>query len=67
MDCCVKNVIFLCLSGGILHGLSPHFGVFLSRSHDPKYERNKNMKQNQREATQYEIFQPIRKFLTILR
>ena len=65
-DCCVKNVSFLCFSGGIFHGSSPHFGFILSRSQDPKYERNKNIKLNQREATRYEIFQPIRKFLTIL-
>ena len=44
MDCCVKNVSFLCLSGGIFHGSSPHFVFFLSRSQDPKYERNKNIK-----------------------
>ena len=52
-DCCVKNVSFLCLSGGIFHGSLPHFGFILSRSQDPKY-------------TRYEMFQPIRKYLTIL-
>ena len=40
MDCCVKNVSFLCLSGGIFHGSSPHFGFILSRSQDPKYHRS---------------------------
>ena len=29
---------------GIFHGSSPHFDFFLSRSHGPKYERNKNIK-----------------------
>ena len=43
-DCCVKNVSFLSLSGGIFHGSWPHFGFILSRSQDPKYERNKNIK-----------------------
>ena len=43
-DCCVKNVSFLCLSGGIFHGSPPHFGFLLSRLHNPKYERNKNIK-----------------------
>ena len=30
-DCSVKNVNFLCLSGCIFHGSSPHFGLILSR------------------------------------
>ena len=40
-DCCVKNVSFLCLSGGIFPGLSPHFAFFLCDGTTPNMREPK--------------------------
>ena len=43
-DCCVKNVSFPCLSREFFMDHPRTLIFFLSRSHGPKYERNKNIK-----------------------